>query len=170
MAYFTAVFGGPGLHGYGAHTLSSDRRLSSVVIEGSDEFHAIVGKSKHCIAQPDQVHVSYDRAREIVTVKLVQPANHRTLDSMLQRKKPRPASKTDNSTEVEGPTVPAAELTVKESAAPAVAAAAGRASPDRPNVVWACRVCTLEHHGEEQRRFLACSICGAERRGVRMTL
>jgi inhibitor of KinA sporulation pathway (predicted exonuclease) len=159
LAAFTAVFGGPGLHGYGTHILSNCSGVSHVVIESHDEFQAIVGKCKHLAAQPERVIIRYDRVSEIANVELVQPANHRTLDSMLQRK---PLNKPPNKETAPG-------MKEVEAAVVDVPLPAERTSSDATAVsVWVCAVCTLQHHGEGMRHFLVCSMCGAERKSKKI--
>jgi len=140
------------------------------VIEGSNEFYEIIGKSKKMtmITTPERVILNYDRPGEIATVKLVQPSNHRTIDSMLLRKEKKSLIRLDGgSTSVEtGTTNVVEEMKVAPVVVPVAAAV-----PVVHNVLclWTCLICTFEHHEEEQQHFLACSVCGAERRATQVS-
>ena len=149
---FTAIFGGPGLHGYGKHTIessecadnattSSTRTLSCVDIYGIDGMTELIGEAKTVklgLVKPAQIQIQYDHSDEIASVTVEQSQSAPKLTYLWNK---AVAKKNDISYE---------KKAVEDN-------------EDRDSVSWTCTSCTFLHTGESKSNYLLCELCGSER-------
>ena len=154
LVSFTALFGGPGMHGYGEHIFNNDdtAAVARVVIEGMDGLLEIIPKQQSLAAMgpsmtPKTVTVYHYRNREMARAEIQydnQPPVAR-LDSMW--KKPHKIAIATTKSE---------HITM-----------GGGADGTRHRQIstdgksWTCTICTYVHIGESKQLFLACELCGA---------
>jgi hypothetical protein len=123
--------------------------VSRVHVDGHDGLAELVGRRKASApalggAALVGVDLEYDRDGEVVTARTVELWRPRATLAALWR----------NDNGARGGDEDDADARAAAGAAPATAAA------------WTCHACTLEHVGRAKRRFLACELCGTERRSV----
>eukprot|EP00978_Attheya_sp_CCMP212_P044553 scaffold314216_cov47-Attheya_sp.AAC.1 len=133
---FTALFGGPGLHGYGRHTINNATSL--IVIDGAQGLEELI--SRKSVAHGSDVvtvHVNFDREREVVTqFQVAYDKNRTTLESLWNNTKRKDSPHGNESN----------ETLIKENC---------------EEVSWTCGTCTFQHTGEVKLLFLTCEMCGA---------
>lgn len=163
---FTAVFGGPGLHGYGRHTIESaesssatsttaSTRISCVDIDGLEGVVELIGDSKTVklgIVDPAQIQIHYDRDKETATETVKQSQPMPTLTNLWNR-----AAVENDSLKHKRDGTKCDDVDVDGADADADAADNG----DDPS--WTCTACTFIHTDEAKRCFLACEVCSSER-------
>mmetsp|Transcript_15530 Transcript_15530/g.38281 ORF Transcript_15530/g.38281 Transcript_15530/m.38281 type:complete len:631 (-) Transcript_15530:2546-4438(-) len=133
LVAFTALFGAPGLHGYGRHTIEGDQSLVS--IDGKDGLQELVSNKSALSRYGDElqrISLTYNRKNGTAEIKLEFDKKRMTLSRLWDgvRKDTRDAKATT--------LVPSKQA-------------------------WSCTVCTFEHAGEDRQLYLACEICGAPR-------
>ncbi|KAL3941580.1 MAG: hypothetical protein SGBAC_004082 [Bacillariaceae sp.] len=133
LVAFTALFGAPGCHGYGKHTIAGDQSL--VDIEGKDGLQELVSNKSALSSYGDElerISLTYNRTKGIVEMNLEYDKKRTTLSSLWNR-------------------VPQGATRVCKTA------------PPPSTQAWSCTVCTFEHKGGDKQLYLACEICGAPR-------
>ena len=87
LTSFVALFGGPGLHGYGKHTINIDDSTSVIEITSLEGIRELVGQSKTKLAlvDPMQMHIQYDRQKECCTFIAIEQTSMPTLTSLWSR-------------------------------------------------------------------------------------
>jgi len=146
LTSFVALFGGPGLHGYGKHTI--DDRTSLIEIRGMDGLAELIGPAK-CRAvnlNPMSISCNYNRANEKATIYVEQKKNNllshwkevkkRERDPAQTLPQPRKRKNGENTLKKQTESLPEC---------------------------WTCKSCTFMHTGPAKKRFLACEICGTHR-------
>jgi len=143
LTSFVALFGGPGIHGYGSHEINDDQGISRVCIDGGDGIQELVGAakmSKLMLCNVSKVEVAYNRSNELCMATIFESRQSNTLEnlwgrsaekSLCDKKRQRVVSRPDEE-----------EDTLSE---------------------WACNVCTFVHVGSGKKDFLACELCGSTR-------
>eukprot|EP00977_Amphora_coffeiformis_P000031 scaffold5_cov169-Amphora_coffeaeformis.AAC.31 len=156
QAAFTAVFGGPGVHGYGCHEISSSDGSSNVVIQGKDGLSELVPDTKKWPPSIHEVHSVSILYRQGVMLQIRANLGNRsslTLDSFWCRNKHITKSSSPatacaaNGNKVENEELPAPKDGMKNAS----------------SLSWSCRVCTFEHCGQTKQLFLACELCCSSR-------
>ena len=148
LTSFVAIFGGPGLHGYGKHTIDSGGTTSQICISSVKGIVELIGESKTAklaLIDPIQMHLLYDRQSELAGISMQSPMP--TLTSLWSNSN----SATSNNEQ---------HLTKQKK----------RRRPDSPEsdhvtdegTNWTCTVCTFIHD-RSNRCFLSCAMCGSER-------
>ena len=159
LTSFVAIFGGPGLHGYGTHSIDDNTNTSLIEIRGMDGLTELIGSAK-CRAfnlNPIAINCNYDRANEMATVDVEQKKRHTLLSywgevKMFKRnlvqtqQQPRKRKKCEITSQK-------CEITSQEQL---------ETLPE----CWACNSCTFIHTGPSKKNFLACEICGTHREKV----
>ena len=137
---FTALFGGPGNHGYGSHKMQRESE-SIILINGTDgvkELSPAAEKALVSSASIECIRIVYDRSKQqLASVDFQYSKNRATLEELWSRVEPLSAPH-DGSGKA-----------VLEK----------RPSP----ISWTCSCCTLEHIGASKQMYLACEVCGATR-------
>lgn len=153
LTSFVAIFGGPGIHGYGSHSIDSEEAVSKIIINGMDGIEELIGAtkaSKLMIDNVTKVEVTYNRVYESsMTTTIIRSKQSNTLENLWEKaaadscrsnnlssgRKKRQRDDNDHTKE-EG---------IKLSAE------------------WTCNACTFIHIGISKRDFLACELCGSTR-------
>ena len=156
---FTALFGGPGIHGYGKHTVANCSEemgnggatccyaSSQIDIDGL-EVEELIGKPNTTklglFAADIRVHVIYNRNDQTATVNVERGQSSATLTSLwgkggsVDRSNAKKTQQNDDSVRAE--------------------------QNGNGEISWACTSCTFLHEGKAKEAFLACELCGSERR------
>lgn len=156
LTSFVALFGGPGMHGYGEHSIIMDIFQSEIKITSIEGIVELIGHSKATkLALPDhlQLHMIYDRQRETSRLTL-QMTSTNTLKSFWSK------STTTN--------VPTRKV-MSEKLNTTMSPPQGRTdrsglSNKRKSLAssWSCSSCTYLHN-KSKVLYLLCEICGAKR-------
>mmetsp|Transcript_30497 Transcript_30497/g.89167 ORF Transcript_30497/g.89167 Transcript_30497/m.89167 type:complete len:628 (-) Transcript_30497:1188-3071(-) len=159
---FTALFGGPGMHGYGKHTFANPPQQaaddgivchyasSQIDIDGSEGVEELIGKAKATklglVAAGIQIIVRYNRSEETATVEVEQGQSGTLKDLWTRGAQRSNAVEKNNSS----------KTNLKEAAVDTGHDGKGETS-------WACNACTFVHEGKAKASFLACELCLSER-------
>jgi rubrerythrin len=143
LTSFVALFGGPGIHGYGSHTIDSEEVVSKVIINGMDGIEELIGStkaSKLMIDNVTKVEVTYNRVDEsCMATTIIRSKRSNTLEDLWERASAgskKRQREDDDHTKEEG-------INLLEE--------------------WTCNACTFIHIGIRKRDFLACELCGSTR-------
>ena len=163
---FTALFGGPGVHGYGQHNIANSSEQmaddnipycypsSRIDIDGAEGVEELIGKAKATkiglLAANIQIIVRYNRIEETATVE-VEQGRSGTLKALWRKGAQRNDAIDDKNN--------TSKTHLKEAAVDA-----GRNSKNK--ISWACATCTFVHEGEAKASFLVCELCGSERKNA----
>ena len=155
LTSFVAVFGGPGLHGYGKHSINIESHASIVDIDGLGGVEELIGSSKSrklTLSSKCEIQISYNRKEETVSSVNIHQNNLNTLESLWgvsskvkavdafnkkRKRKDEDRKKSSHSLD------------------------ADRNNDCGPS--WACNACTYVHHGIPKVEYLACEVCGSLR-------
>jgi inhibitor of KinA sporulation pathway (predicted exonuclease)/DNA-directed RNA polymerase subunit RPC12/RpoP len=141
LTAFTALFGGPGLHGYGKHQLNAIESL--VEIDGMDGLRELLPQTKAIPmggTDPQIIRVCYDRINNMARVELEYSKNRGMISSMWKNLREEASSDRNQQTAVsDNSYIPNEEAS------------------------WACMACTMEHVGTVKQLYLACELCGTSR-------
>lgn len=132
---FTAVFGGPGLHGYGRHEMDSSS--STVTVDGPAALQEVLPNIKTlsiaALLEAFSYRISYDSQQQAASFQVEFDKSRATIDSLWKnRPKSKPAFPHPNLVKAQEP-------------------------------CWTCQICTFEHTGADKELFLACEVCGSPR-------
>jgi hypothetical protein len=148
LTCFVAIFGGPGLHGYGKHTINPEDCTSQVDIDSLDGIEELLGRAKTrkltIIMSTSQIQVNYDRKQEMASVSIEQSGAN--LNSTLTDLWGQKATKKDtynNKRKREGN----GNANVEE-----------KQCEQLPS--WTCPICTFVHAGQIKLEYLTCEVCG----------
>lgn len=145
LTSFVAIFGGPGIHGYGSHSIDSEEAVSKIIINGMDGIEELIGAtkaSKLMIDNVTKVEVTYNRVNESsMATTIIRSKQSNTLENLWEKANQSSCSKKrqrdDNDhTKEEG-------IKLSEE--------------------WTCNACTFIHIGISKSDFLACELCGSTR-------
>lgn len=140
LVAFTALFGGPGMHGYGEHVIDDDE--TRVVIEGMDGLQELIPKPILSLGiKPKIVMVYHYRAREMARAQIECDDDDQsctTLDSIWKNVTASTAGRSSN-----------------------VTIGARVTNGNSEEASWTCATCTYVHTGASKQLFLACELCGA---------
>lgn len=145
LTAFVAVFGGPGLHGYGQHNISNES--SQVTIDSLEGIAELVGQAKVAklaLEDPIQMIVRYHRRKEVAAVSITQ-SSMPTLMSLWSKN--TSACQVPNNIDKEVKRRKIESLSREET---------------QECITWTCRVCTFIHD-KSKYHYLVCQICGTER-------
>jgi len=159
---WTALFGAPGLHGYGRHNLESN--ISKIYIDGSSGLEEITGTSKALSAlglptfeSLTRIYVRYDRDKEAVTEANVETQHRPGVTLATLWGKSRKLESEDMLTTCRTTT---SNYDIEDER--------GKDNISAQNVdklpSWSCNTCTFEHKSDSKRYFLACELCGTNRK------
>lgn len=144
LTSFVAVFGGPGIHGYGRHEITSDQDISHVNINGNEGIEELIGATKvfklSIGDDVDRVQLTYNRREETCMASIVRSKKARTLENLWEKSTCKPSKRSkihEKSEEKKG-----AENSVQQ---------------------WICHICTFAHVGNSKKDFLVCELCGSTR-------
>ena len=169
LGAFTAVFGGPWVHGYGEHKLCGEEH--EVTIHPAEQVEALLGAPKRVpIVIPETVRVVYAESGDEATVVITLKKGVRRLEDMWRTGASKKRPRTDVAVDTEPGSSQDALLTLSDSTETRKESVEGShderpvaAAQDPPSLAWACGVCTLLHDGH-MVDYLACHACGSERR------
>jgi hypothetical protein len=143
LTSFVALFGGPGMHGYGSHEINDDQSISRVNIDGDEGIQELIGAaktSKLMLGNVSKVEVKYNRTDELGMATIIKSKQSKTLKNLWGRS--AETSPCGKKTQIIGSRPKEDEDTLPE---------------------WACNTCTFVHVGCSKRDFLACELCGSTR-------
>jgi inhibitor of KinA sporulation pathway (predicted exonuclease) len=163
---FTALFGGPGLHGYGKHehdnmnTNTNTNNDSLILIDGMIGLYQLLPQNKVTTVlggtEPKYFRLYYNRINNMARVEM-EYANDRITISTLwnnMKKKKKPNSSSANSNDLS-----------KNGLADFSSSSSSSSSDNTPNELsWTCPACTFDHIGEDKQLYLTCELCGTSRR------
>jgi len=139
---FVALFGGPGMHGYGSHKIDSDKGISRVHIDGDEGNQELIGAaktSKLMLGNVAKVEVTYNRSDELAMAAIIRSKQSNTLENLWGR------------------SVDTSQGSKKRQRINSTA------KEEDTNSEWTCNTCTFVHVGRSKRDFLACELCGSTR-------
>ena len=145
LTSFVAIFGGPGIHGYGSPSIDSEEVVSKIIINGMDGI--ATKASKLMIDNVTKVEVTYNRVDELsMATTIIRSKQSNTLENLWEKasadfcrsnqlsgSKKRQRDDNDHTKE-EG-------IKLSEE--------------------WTCNACTFIHIGISKRDFLACELCSS---------
>uniref|UniRef100_A0A7S4RGL0 Exonuclease domain-containing protein n=1 Tax=Ditylum brightwellii TaxID=49249 RepID=A0A7S4RGL0_9STRA len=155
LVSFTALFGGPGIHGYGSHNIDANNSLIVVNGEGLKE---LLGDNVNSLqlALMESIKITkihFDRKDEVARAEIEKYPGHVTLQDLWKggrkdkdQNTSHESKKTNNAERVEEKCSKISQKIEQVS------------SPS-----WTCTVCTFIHVGESKVEFLACELCGTAR-------
>jgi len=143
LTSFVALFGGPGLHGYGKHTINTDQCTSQVDIvdmHGIDELIGSTKIRKLTLISSCKFRIQYDRKKESASITVQCSDNtNPTLDCLWRKSTKRKRQKEEDSLQ----------------------------NNNRSDPTWTCLTCTFVHTGRSTLDYLVCEVCGSERNGAK---
>ena len=145
LTSFVALFGGPGMHGYGSHKIDDDRGISNVHIDGDEGLEELIGAtktSKLMLGKVDKVEVTYNRADELAMVAIIRSKQSNTLESLWARS-------------ADTASLGCSKKRQRIDSKPK------EEEKNRPE--WTCNTCTFVHVGKSKIDFLTCELCGSTR-------
>lgn len=153
LTSFVALFGRPGLHGYGKHVIDSEQCTSTIQVDSIEGIEELIGSSntsKLRLVDPIHFTVHYDRIKENATITFKQSGT-RTLESLWGKA----VAVTKQSSNSCSPKRKKREYRFETR------------SSDSEGVSWTCSMCTYVHDGTAKPDFLTCEVCGSQRAGSR---
>ena len=157
---FTALFGGPGIHGYGEHTVTNRSEemgnsgapccyaSSQIDVHGLGGIEELIGKSNTTklglFADDIRVRVIYNRNEQTAIVEVERGQSSATLKTFW--------GKGDSVERSSAKQTPLNDDEVRTE------------RNDSDETSWTCTTCTFVHEGKAKESFLACELCGSERR------
>lgn len=132
----TAVFGGPGIHGYGMHTVDNGEHV--VQVESESQIVSIVGSSrkKLPLSVPVKLRCCYNETVNMCDVKVSMSRGFKSIEQFWSSAKRAKADHIQDQKSALG-------------------------GPDKC-AGWACAMCTFRHEGS-MSDFLMCHMCGSSR-------
>jgi len=115
LASITAVFGGPGMHGYGTHTVDKGEHV--VLVEPESQVLAIIGARKIPLVVPIKLQCCYKESCAALHVQVSMPTGFKSIEQLWGSVK---RAKTDH---------------VQEE----------RQAVEQGTRVWVCALCTFRH-------------------------
>jgi hypothetical protein len=150
LTSFTSLFGGPGVHGYGQHTIDPDLGTSAVCIAGKEGLAELIGSARTAKLMLDdlvRIEVDYNRKEEQAVAIIKQRQHHPTLENLWSKA----TAMSDDP--------PAGNKRKREEAV----TLQYDGSKDEESL-WACLACTFIHVGRAKSGFLSCELCGSQRK------
>ena len=187
LTAFTAVFGGPGIHGYGRHDIILPGE-SRVTIDGTGGLLELV-PNRRSIAEvvvgigggggtepPERITIVYDRLEQKARAELVYAPGRRrrrraTILSLWKNHKTVTAAAA--ATAAPGDLPPLTQVSADPPVpVPSPPPPSSSGSNDRDDgggggassaSSWTCGACTFEHTGTAKESYLSCEVCGTAR-------
>lgn len=153
LTSFVALFGGPGLHGYGKHTMNIDDSTSVIEITSLEGISELVGQSKTsklALVDPMQVHIQYDRQKECCTFIAIEQTSIPTLTSLWSRN-----SSISTTRKIHTTICNPKDVRDRKRNADCL-------RDNEDSTSWTCSSCTFIHDKSKQS-YLSCEICGSQR-------
>ena len=153
LTSFVALFGGPGLHGYGKHTINIDDSRSEIHITSLDGLSELVGQSKTiklALVDPLQIYIQYDRQKECCTSVAVEQTSMPTLTSLWSKNSLVSTTKKLDTAVCDSK----GERDRKRNA--------DCLNDSEDSTSWTCASCTFIHDKSKQF-YLSCEVCGSQR-------
>lgn len=147
LTSFVAIFGGPGIHGYGQHTIHLGSSTSCVDIHGIGGAEELLGTAKSkklALVSSSMMQIQYDRRKESASLTIQQSGP--TLEDFWMRKEDNAGSTSSN------------KRKRKEDED-----ANHDESNDDNEPSWACPSCTFNHIGKNKLHYLVCEVCGSRK-------
>ena len=97
ISSFVAIFGGPGIHGYGEHTIHADSSISCIDIHGIGGVEELLGTAKSkklTLVSSSKIQIQYDRRKESASLLIQQSGP--TLEDFWRRKVDNTGSSSKN--------------------------------------------------------------------------
>lgn len=139
LSSFVGLFGGPGLHGYGKHTIDTENCTSQVDlgIEGIEELLGSAKTRKLTLTSSSEIRVHYHRKKESASIILQQngTTSNPTLEDLWRRTNKRQKRQGNGYT----------------------------FHDETDTSFWTCSTCTLIHAGKAKIDYLVCEVCGSGR-------
>lgn len=148
LTAFTALFGGPGLHGYGSHVIHNTNESSSsqVLIQGMESLEELLpNRAIPLGTEPKVVKVMHYHKRNRATVEIEYAKSLTTITMLWARARKKSTSSTTKSQT--NKQIDTTGITTKSNKQEA----------------WVCASCTFEHNGEAKQLYLICELCGTSR-------
>lgn len=85
LTSFVALFGGPGMHGYGSHEIDKTQGISNVHIDGDEGIEELIGAakaSKLMLGKVDKVELTYNRSDELAMATIIRAKQSNTLENL----------------------------------------------------------------------------------------
>ena len=152
LTSFVAIFGGPGIHGYGSHSIDSEEVVSKIIINGMDGIEELIGAtkaSKLMIDNVTKVEVTYNRVDELsMAITIIRSKQSNTLENLWE-KASADSCRSNQSSGSKKRQRDDNDHTKEEGI--------------KLSEEWTCNACTFIHIGISKRDFLACALCGSTR-------
>ena len=145
LTSFVALFGGPGLHGYGSHEIDDDQGISRVHIVGDEGINELIGSSKTSklmLGKSTKVEVKYNRSDELAMTTVIRSKQTNTIENFWGRCRSADSS-------------PSSKKRQRIDSKPK------QEMDTQPE--WTCDTCTFVHVGGTKMDFLTCELCGSTR-------
>uniref|UniRef100_A0A7S1BK40 Exonuclease domain-containing protein n=1 Tax=Corethron hystrix TaxID=216773 RepID=A0A7S1BK40_9STRA len=147
LSAFIALFGGPGLHGYGKHDLNSECSFSRIATEGERGLRELLGHYVKrlpigMVETLKSVSIAYDHKEQMATATIEKKKHSNTLEHFWNGKKRVKIECSDKYAHIKN---------------------CGQERTDVSKQTWTCATCTLRHEGASKQRYTSCELCGAAR-------
>ncbi|KAL7547903.1 hypothetical protein ACHAWF_016793 [Thalassiosira exigua] len=157
LASFVAVFGGPGLHGYGRHRLDLEPSASRVEVDGLEGLEELIGRAKASklgfVDDSTRIRIDYARKDEVAAV-VIEGAQSMGMLKLIWGKAAKKNNEAGSTNEVE-----------RHSCGEKRGCCDNEGNQKEQS--WTCSACTFVHSGPVKIDFLSCEICGTVRRDAK---
>lgn len=170
LTAFTALFGSPGIHGYGTHTISMDSiEQSLILIDGMEGLNQLLPNSKITnipllsdVSDLESFKVYYNRTSNIAHVELEYSNNRITLPTLWNKMR---NNNNDNDDNNHSSFPSSSYFNNNDQIHESVDDFSGDDNKKQPISIssWTCPACTFDHIGKGKQFYLTCELCETAR-------